>query len=155
MRIKGSFYVAIFFLLLGMFGIVQSLTFHYWESIVLPLATSSIIFILAAVEVGKELRRQDTREATIEKQSDKESKNKVETRMLRLVFGWVAGFSLAIHLLGFYISIPLFAFAYLKWRRRSWFAATVFALAMLAFVYGIFELSLKAPLFEGLIFGGR
>lgn len=155
MRIKGSLCVAIFFLLLGIFGIVQSLTFRYWESTVLPLATSSLIFILAAVEVGKELRRQDKREAAIEKKSDKESKNKVEIRRLGLVFGWVAGFSLAIYLLGFHIAIPLFAFAYLKWRGRSWLAATVFAIAMLAFTYAVFDIGLKAPLFDGLIFGGR
>jgi len=155
MRIKGSLCVAIFFLLLGIFGIVQSLTFRYWESTVLPLATSSLIFILAAVEVGKELRRQDKREAAIEKKSGKESKNKVEIRRLGLVFGWAAGFSLAIYLLGFHIAIPLFAFAYLKWRGRSWITATIFAIAMLAFIYGAFELGLKAPLFKGLIFGGR
>ena len=61
MKIKGSLFVAVFFLLLGLFGIIQSLTFRYWESMVLPLAISSLIFILAAVEVGKELRRQDNR----------------------------------------------------------------------------------------------
>ena len=83
MRIKGSFYVAIFFLLLGIFGIVQSLTFRYWESIVLPLATSSLIFILAAVEVGKELRRQHKREAATKETSGKESKNKVETNNIQ------------------------------------------------------------------------
>ena len=155
MRIKGSLCVAMFFLLLGIFGIVQSLTFRYWESTVLPLATSSFIFILAAVKIGKELRHQDKRGAAIEKTSGKESKNKNEIRRLGLVFGWVAGFSLAIYLLGFHIAIPFFAFSYLKWRGRSWLAATVFAVAMLAFVYGTFELGLKAPLFKGLIFGGR
>jgi hypothetical protein len=155
MKIKGSLGVAIFFLLLGIFGIVQSLTFRYWESMVLPLAISSLIFILATVEVGKELRRRDDRETAVEGKPNTESKNKIEIRRLGLVFGWAAGFSLAIYLLGFHIVVPLFAFAYLKWRRRSWLAASIFAVAMLAFTYGVFELGLKAPLYKGLIFGAH
>lgn len=155
MKIKGSLYTAIFFLLLGLYGIIQSLTFRYWESIVLPLAMSSLIFVMAVVEVGRELRRQDKRETAIEKKSGKESKNKVEIRRLGLVFGWAAAFMLGTYLLGFRMAVPLFAFSYLKWRGRGWITATIFAVVMLAFIYGAFELGLKAPLFKGLIFGGR
>jgi len=155
MKIRGSLYVAAFFLLLGLFGIIQSLTFRYWESMVLPLAMSSIIFILAAVEVGKELRRQDNKGAATEKVTGKESKDSIEVRRLGLVFGWAAGFSLTIYLLGFYIATPVFAFAYLKWRGRSWLTAIIFAIAMLAFIYPVFDIGLKAALYRGLIFGAR
>ena len=55
MKLKGGFWVALFFLALGLFGIIQSLTFGYWESMVLPLGISIIISILAAVEVAREL----------------------------------------------------------------------------------------------------
>jgi magnesium-transporting ATPase (P-type) len=155
MKIKGSLIVAVFFLLLGLFGIIQSLTFRYWESIVLPLAVSSLIFILAAVEVGKELRRQDKGETATGKKSDKESKDSFEIRRLGLVFGWAAGFSLAVYLTGFYIAIAVFSFAYLKWRGRSWLTATIFTIAMLAFIYGVFNVGLKAPIYKGLIFGAQ
>jgi hypothetical protein len=155
MRKKGSLFIAIFFLLLGIFGVVESLTFHYWESTVLPLAVSCIISIFAAIEVGKEIRRRDKREGTIEKKGGEENQDGLEMRRFGLAFGWVAGFSLAIALFGFYIAIPVFTLAYLKWRGRSWLAAAVFAVAMVAFIYGTFELGLKAPLFGGLIFGGR
>ncbi len=155
MKIKGSLYVAIFFLLLGLYGIIQSLTFRYWESIVLPLAMSSLIFVMAAVEVARELRRQDKGERAIEEKPRTEAKDRVEIRRFSLVFGWAAAFMLGIYLLGFHIAVPLFAFSYLKWRGRSWITATVFAGIMLAFIYGAFELGLKAPLFKGLIFGGR
>jgi peptidoglycan/LPS O-acetylase OafA/YrhL len=155
MRVRGSLGIAVFFLLVGIFGVVQSLTFRYWESTVLPLATSGIILILAVVEVGKELRRRDNGEAAAETEGGKEGKRSIDIRKLGLVFGFVAAFSLAVYLLGFYIAIPLFSLAYLKWRGRSWLVAVVFAIAMLAFVYGVFVLGLKAPLFEGLVFGGR
>lgn len=155
MKLKGSFWVALFFLALGLFGITQSLTFGYWESMVLPLAISSLILILAAVEVGKELMRWREGKAVTAKETAKDSKPKAENRRLGLIFGWAAGFCLATYLLGFHIAIPFFAFAYLKWRGRSWLTAAVFAVALLAFTYAVFDISLKSPLYKGLIFGGR
>jgi hypothetical protein len=151
-KIRGSLCAAIFFLLLGLYGIIQSLTFRYWESIVLPAAMSSIIFVMAAVEVSKELHRQGKQEKV---KAGTEVKNRIELRRFGLVFGWAAAFMLGIYLLGFLIAVPLFAFTYLKWRGRSWLTAALFAVVMLAFIYGAFELGLKAPLFKGLIFGGR
>jgi ABC-type antimicrobial peptide transport system permease subunit len=71
------------------------------------------------------------------------------------VFGWSAGFCLALYLLGFYISIPIFACAYLKLRRRSWLVAVIFAVALLAFSYAVFAIGLKVPLYKGLIFGAH
>ncbi len=62
---------------------------------------------------------------------------------------------LGTYFLGFRIAVPLFAFSYLKWQGRGWLTAAVFAIIMLAFIYGAFELGLNAPLFKGLIFGGR
>ena len=144
--------MAIFFLLLGIFGITHSLTFHYWESMVLPLTISSLIVILAAVEASKELRHQDNSETAVEGESGTESTNKVKIKRLGLTFSWAAGFSLVIYLLGFYIAVPIFALAYLKWRRRSWLTATIFAIAMLAFIYVVFNIGLKVTLFRGLVF---
>ncbi len=155
MKVKGSLCAAIFFLLLGLFGITQSLTFRYWESMALPLTVSSLIFILATVEVGKELRRRDDRETAVEGKPDTESTSRIEIRRFSLMLVWVVALMLGTYLFGFRIAVPVFAFSYLKWRGRSWLTATVFAVTVLAFLYGIFELGLKAPLFKGLIFGGR
>ena len=155
MKLKGNFYVAVFLLLLGLFGIIQSLTFRYWESMVLPLAISSLILILSAVEVGRELRRQDKRETATEEAPRTETRSRVEIHRFSLVLGWAAAFMLGTYFFGFRIAVPLFAFSYLIWRGRSWIIATVFAVVMLAFIFGVFELGLKAPLFKGLIFGGQ
>jgi len=145
--------VALFFLALGLFGIIQSLTFRYWESMVLPLGISIIIFILAAVQVVRELRRRG--EAAAAKATAEDSGAKAETRRLGLIFGWAAGFCLAIYLFGFYIAIPTFAFAYLKWRRRGWLVAVIFAVGLLVFSYAVFAIGLKVPLYKGLIFGAH
>lgn len=155
MKLKGSFWVALFFLLVGLFGIIQSLGFRYWESMALPLGISSVIFILAAVEVTRELRRRDKEEAAPEGKPGSGMKGKLDMRKLGVMFSWAAGFCLAIYLLGFYIAIPIFAFSYLKWRRRSWLVAVIFAIALLAFSYAVFSIGLKVPLYEGLIFGAH
>ncbi|MFC2068459.1 tripartite tricarboxylate transporter TctB family protein [Chloroflexota bacterium] len=153
MKIKGSITVAMFFLLLGIFGITQSLFFGYWESMVLPLVISGLILILAAVEVGKELIRQRKVEAAAGRETAKDSKQKDENRRFGLILGWAVGFCLLIYLFGFYIAIPFFTFTYLKWRGRSWLAVVVFSVAILAFTYVIFNVSLQFPLYKGLIFG--
>ncbi len=148
---RGSFWFAVFFLALGLFGIIESLTFIYWESMALPLVVSIIIFILAGVEIAREWQRGKAEAARAAKESDTKAAN----RRLWPIFGWAAGFCLAIYLLGFYISIPVFAFAYLKWRKRSWLAAAAFAIALLAFSYVVFAIGLKVPLYKGLAFGAR
>jgi len=152
MKLKGSFWVAAFFLALGIFGISQSLTFGYWESMVLPLGVSIVISVLAAVEVARELLKR--REAAARETAEK-SQPKIESRRLFLVLGWVASFCLAVYLFGFYIATPTFAFAYLKWRKRSWLVALIFAVALLAFSYLVFVIGLKVPLYKGLVFGAR
>jgi hypothetical protein len=154
-KLKGSFWVALFFLLVGLFGIIQSLGFRYWESMALPLGISSVIFILAAVEVTRELRRRDKEEAAPEGKPGSRMKGKLDMRKLGVMFGWAAGFCLAIYLLGFYIAIPIFAFSYLKWRGRGWLVAVIFAIALLAFSYAVFSIGLKVPLYKGLIFGAH
>jgi hypothetical protein len=149
---RGSFWFAVFFLALGLFGIIESLTFVYWESMALPLFVSSAIFVLAAVEVAREWRGDEGKKAA---GAAEESDTKAENRRLWPIFGWAAGFCLAIYLLGFYISIPVFAFAYLKWRKRSWLAAVIFAIALFAFSYAVFTIGLKVPLYRGLVFGAH
>ena len=156
MRIKGSLIAAIFFLLLGLYGLIQSLTFGYWESVALPAAVSGVIVLMATIELGKELyslRKSGTLSADLKLLVI--AANTTELRRFGLITAWVAAFMLGIYLFGFRIAIPLYAFSYLKWRGRRWATAILFALVMLAFTYGVFELGLKAPLFQGIVFGDR
>jgi small-conductance mechanosensitive channel len=155
MKMKGSPLVAIFFLLLGLFGVIQSLTFHYWESIALPLVISSVIVVLAVIEVVKEFRRREKKEAGVKEKSEEEHQDNTEIRRFGLVFGWAAGLSLAIYLLGFYISVPIFTFTYLKCRGRSWLTAVIFTIPTLAIIYLVFNVGLNTQLYEGIIFGAR
>lgn len=155
MRLNGGFWLAVFFVALGMFGIIHSLTFGHWESMVLPLAMSSLIVVMGAVEAGRELHRQKKQQAGVGIQPQIEKDTRGEMRRLGLVFTWTAGFALGIYLLGFYIAVPIFVFSYSKWRGRSWLAAGIIAIGIIAFIYGVFGLVLNATLFRGLLFGGH
>jgi len=148
---RGSLYVAIFFLLLGLSAIIQSLTFRYWESIALPMTVSGVILVVAVAEVVKELRHREKLKEFIDRKPAGQIESKLEIRRFGLIFSWTAMFLLATYLFGFYIAIPLFTFSYLKWRGRKWITAGIFAVVILGFIYGIFEIGLNTPLFPGIV----
>jgi hypothetical protein len=144
----------VFFLILGLYGLIQSLVFGPWEAVALPAAVSGVIVLMASVEVVKEVR---TREPAAAEPKDPLERAKTRETRLRLVLiiAWTAALMLGIYLFGFRIAIPIFAFSYLKWRGWGWIASGLFAGAMIGFTYGAFDIGLKAPLFEGIVFGGR
>ena len=156
MRIKGSLVTAFFFLLLGLYGLIQSLTFGYWESMALPAGVSGVIAVMAAVEVSKELYGQRKQRAAGGVRSvPLKHIDRQGARRLVLIICWTAALMLGVYLFGFHISVPLFAFLYLKWKRKRWLTAIILALVMLGIVYGAFEYGLKAQLFQGIVFGDR
>jgi len=155
MRVRGSLLVAVLFLAVGIYGLVESLSFEYWESTALPAFVSGVIILMSAIEIGKELFRNGDGVTTEGAKLHRNIITVIEARRLGLITGWVAAFTLCIYLFGFRIAIPLFAFLYLKWRGRHWAACAAFAVFILAFVYGAFELGLNAILFDGIVFGDR
>lgn len=155
MKFKGSMFPAVIFLILGLFGIIQSLSFQYWESIVLPLFISCCIVLLSGIQMIREFRFHRQNASTGEKHLRIRTTGNISLKLLGLIVGWTAGFALAIYILGFYIAIPVFTISYLKWHRRSWIVSIIFACSTLALSYLIFEQLLKVPLFPGLIFGGQ
>lgn len=154
MSIKHNSYFLIFLVLLGLFGIIQSLTFRRFEAVVLPILLSSAVFVLASIELSRELRRKDRAQTSVDVRPEREAQAGVGLRRFGSALGWVAGFSLGIYVLGFIIAIPLFVLAYVKRQGQSWPMAIGLAIIVIAFIYGAFQLGLKAPLYRGLVFGG-
>jgi hypothetical protein len=153
MRIKSSAAVSAIFLLTGLLGIITSAGFRYWESMTLPLFTSSIIVILASVQLKRDLKKHTGKEPN-EKNNpiQNDSRNKEETKRGVVIIGWSVAFVLATYIFGFYIAIPAFSLAYLKQNSRSWLTSIVFAVIFLTIIYLIFDMLLNSPLYKGLIF---
>jgi hypothetical protein len=154
MKIKGSTLVSGFFLLIGLYGIITSVNFRYWESMTLPLITSGLVFILAGVQLGLDLRKRPQKEATAKTKNtaDDDSTKKDEIKRGAIIISWSIAFVLATYLFGFYLSIPLFSFAYLKQHSRRWLTSILFSVIILGFIYLVFNIILKTTLYKGLIF---
>lgn len=153
MREKGSLYMAIFFLLLGVYGIIQSIAFQYWEAVFLPLFFSSGIFIMSIVVIRQELRHRAQTDETPEETARAEAESRGGTRRLLQAIVWSVGFAIAIYLLGFRYAPLLWVFAYLKWRRRGWLKSIILAVAMAGFIYFAFEVALGFRMYRGIFFG--
>jgi hypothetical protein len=154
LKMKGSFYLAVFFALLGLIGVLLSLTFHYLEAMTLPLALSVVILIVSIIEIIKELRHGSTPVDGLIKPALKMNEGKTSTRSVFWLVGWMIAFAVICWVFGFLIAIPAFGFSYLMWRRRSWLVSAAFALIALAIIYLGFEVALKAELYRGWFFGG-
>jgi len=148
---KDSSYFIAFFLLVSLVAIGFSLTFKRWEAIGLPLMLGTIILILSVIELRKELRRKKRLETDDGATGEQEAKTERETRRFYLVLGWIVGFALGTYVLGYLISMPIFAIAYLRNHGRSWLVTICFAAIVTAFIYGVFEIGFTLRLYRGLI----
>jgi hypothetical protein len=68
------------------------------------------------------------------------------------IYLWVWAFVIAIVMFGFLLAAPPMLFIYLKFRsRESWRLSIALSLGVFALLYGLFQIVLGVPLFEGLI----
>lgn len=148
---KDSSYFIAFFLLVSLVVIGFSLTFRRWEAISLPLMLGTVILILSVIELRKELRSKKRPETDDRMTREQEPKTGGGMSRFYLVLGWVVGFGLGSYVLGFLISMPIFAIAYLRNHGRSWLFTICFAAIVTAFIYGVFEIGFTLRLYRGLI----
>jgi hypothetical protein len=68
------------------------------------------------------------------------------------IYLWVWSFVVAIVAFGFVLAAPVMLFIYLRWRsRESWWLSLLLSAGTLALLYGLFQVALGVPLFEGLV----
>jgi hypothetical protein len=69
---------------------------------------------------------------------------------------WIAGFVLALMLIGVLYAVPLFVFASARWRgKRSYAASLVLAAATTFVIWLLFKWLLRIELYSGLLLGGE
>jgi hypothetical protein len=130
-----------------------SITMESFESKFLPLVICGTILILAVAGLRKEHLKADAPEET-QKGNDSHPKDDVEglSRAGYLLGGGcVLGFSVAVYLVGFIVSIPLFIIAYLKTHHTGWFITIVYAAIITVVIYVVFELGLDIVLYRGVL----
>jgi Tripartite tricarboxylate transporter TctB family len=68
------------------------------------------------------------------------------------IYLWVWAFVIAVVAFWFILAAPVMLFAYLRWRsRESWWLSLLLPALLLALLYGLFQVALGVPLFEGLV----
>jgi len=68
------------------------------------------------------------------------------------IYLWVWSFVVAVVAFGFVPAAPVMLFAYLRLRsRESWWLSLLLSAGVLALLYGLFQVALGVPLFEGLL----
>ncbi len=141
-KMQGSSWFLVVIIAVMLAVIVLSLRMEYLESKLLPLIISGAVLVLAAIRLGKEIFKgvPDGSEETGE-----------GWRGYLISGAWAVGFFLAIYLLGFIIAIPLFILSYMKSHGTRWLVAIIWTILLPAFIYGLFELTLKVTLYRGLL----
>ena len=153
MRLKGDsyFFMVIMAIMLVIIGL--SLRMEQFASKLLPLVISSIVFILSAIRLGRDISTRGKRRATVaEGEISKTEETREDWHSYLVAGSWGLGFFLAVYLLGFIISIPLFILTYMKAHGTRWFVVGIFAILMPLLIYGVFELVLRVTLYRGLLF---
>lgn len=147
MKLKPGSYFIMVIMAVSLAVILGALTLEYQSIKVLPIIVGSIVFILAAITLIRDLWAKEKPKGAVE-QGEKET----ELRRYWPTAAWIASFALAIYLLGFLIAIPLFILSYLKLQGRGWLRGIIIAGITTSLVYLAFELALQVKLYRGLLF---
>lgn len=106
-----------------------------------PWLIGAIGIILTLWQVIREVRSQD---------EETESEEQWQTYVAGV--GWFLAIFPLVFILGFIVAAPIYVFTALKARGESWWMSVLLAIVMWIFVYFGLYLSLKVPLYEGLLF---
>ncbi|HZO02774.1 MAG TPA: tripartite tricarboxylate transporter TctB family protein [Burkholderiales bacterium] len=114
-----------------------------WKAALFPLVIGIPLFCLAATELLWSLLGAEPPSAPNEVEL---STDAAARRRVVRVAAWMAGFFVAIALLGFPIAVPLFVFLYLKLQGgEGWVLSIVLTAAVAAAFYGLFDALLHLP----------
>ena len=87
-----------------------------------------------------------------EKETDNEPQM-IPSKMLAIIF-WMIGFMALTLLVGFYISIAVFCFAFLRFQEKvGWLKSVSVTAGIWVFIFLIFSVVMDLQMFEGVLFG--
>lgn len=90
---------------------------------------------------------------SLEDKKDKTDQSMVTGKIFAIIV-WMICFMALTLLVGFYISISIFCFAFLKFQEKvGWLKASLVTAAIWGFIFVVFKLFMELHMFEGLLFG--
>jgi hypothetical protein len=127
------------------------------QAAIFPLCTSAAGFLLAIGLVARALMSRRMRAEAETPHEDVSAEDDLEyvfqtasARQWIVALAWFGGFFVALWVLGLYAAALVFTVAYLRTQdRRSWLFAIVYALILVAVLYGAFTVLLAKPVPPG------
>jgi uncharacterized membrane-anchored protein YitT (DUF2179 family) len=155
MKIKMSSYFLMGILALTLFlGVYALKTYPSKRMTALPLFACGLVFVLAAIDLRKELIKGANEKKANEQAKDAAVQGSNEVRIYLRSLSWMTGLIAAIYLVGFIIAIPLFMFGYLKLEaRQGWLMSITFPAISILLIYALFVVAFKVDLFPGIVLG--
>jgi hypothetical protein len=154
-KLRANFYVYVVIMAILAWVIGTALSMEKLEDKLLPLIFGGTAFVIAGIGslkeyvAGRSLGRDATEKETEELKEFREHwRSGLSTSM------WIVSFFVAVWLLGFLVSIPIFVISYMKSHRARWHTAILYGCVTLVAVYGIFEWALEIKLYRGLLLSG-
>ena len=150
-KLNSSSYILIVIMAFMIAIIVASLRMEWLSAKLIPLVFASFVFILAVAQLVKEIVARGKAETVVGGETCTGEKSD-ETRRHLFVAAWILGLLVAIYLVGFVVSVPIFILCYMKRNGSRWLTAILSAIVFTAVIYFVFELALELPLYQGLFF---
>jgi Na+/melibiose symporter-like transporter len=150
---KQNTVVFVIVTLISLAAVISTYSLKSIDAWLLPRIICYVVLILSLAGTVKSILE----EIRGEESADKHVKifKKEELKPLLEMLAWLLGFVFAIYFFGFYPSILVFAFAYMKRRKRCWLTAALYSVILTGVLYVIFRYGLSARLHEGLLFMRR
>ena len=155
MKTKQNTIAFIVVVALSLLSVIHTYTLVNIDAWLLPRALSYVILILSLVGTIKSIL--DGRKSDGDSVKDKDARifKPEELRPLLEMTAWLVGVVVAIYIFGFYPSIFIFTFTYMKRRKRSWLTTVIYSVALTAFLYLALRIGMSARLYEGILFMRR
>lgn len=153
-KLKGSSYSLLVIMAITLAMVARSAYFPRLQTKLMPMALGSVVFLLSAAELVRELR---TTEQPRKRRKHEDTAEQVKKprrapwKAYAEYGGWLAGFFAAIYLFGFLVSIPAFVLSYFKTHGGGWVSGIILTVVLTAFIWVAFEYFLKINLREGLL----
>ena len=119
----------------------------------MPWVVGIPMTVLALAQLVADLRGVEQKRSGFESEFGEGLEPAVVRRRVLTILGWIGGFFLLIHLVGFLIAVPLGTFLYLRvGSHESWRLSLLLSAIAAVLFYGIFGYGLNTPFPEGLLF---
>ena len=152
---RASLYSLLVIIALMLAVLGMSLKLEYFASRLLPMVIGSMVLVLACIELVREIKAEYRLKSAVDADKGRiEEQDGIKTSKYARYVTWLVGFSLAIYLVGFIISIALFVGAYMKRHGATWFSTITTAVIYTIIIYAVFNLALQVDLYKGKILIG-